>query len=32
MSKKDLVLFNANDVRIERNEEGTLVVSSRIIR
>ena len=31
MSKKDLVLFNANDVRIERNEEGTLVVSSRII-
>ena len=31
MSKKDLVLFNANDVRIERTEVGTLVVSSRII-
>ena len=31
MSKKDLVLFNANDVRIERNSEGTLVVSSRVI-
>ena len=31
MSNKDLVLFNANDVRIERNEEGTLVVSSRVI-
>ena len=31
MSKKDLVLFNVNDVRIEKTEEGTLVVSSRII-